>query len=347
MSLINLKNLLNHAKSNKYAVGAFAMTNIDFIEALLESAIEKKSPIILLLAEVHFKYLDIERVAPIIIDRAKSANIPVCVSLDHGLDFQTIVKAIRCGFNSVMFDGSKFPLDENIRKTKEITKIAHSIDVSVEAELGYVGGESVGEKAPESHTPDKNLFTNIKDAKKFYEETGIDALAVAIGNVHGIYKGEPKLDFSLLKELSESLPIPLVLHGGSGISDNDYRKSIELGICKINYYTGMTMAAVTRMRQYLIENPDINSYPDIIKISMQAVMEDVKERLDVFGSSGKCDSSNSLCLCCNEKSCGINIGSNRTPKFLKETAYNDLVRVISDDITDNIQNLIKNKNYDL
>ncbi|MDD3521088.1 MAG: class II fructose-bisphosphate aldolase family protein [Actinomycetota bacterium] len=338
MSLINLKNLLGHAKSNKYAVGAFAMTNIDFIEALLESAIEKKSPIILLLAEVHFKYLDIERVAPIIIDRARSANIPVCVSLDHGLNFKTIVKAIRCGFNSVMFDGSKFPLKENISQTKEITRIAHAVDVSVEAELGYVGGESVGEKAPESHTPDKNLFTNVKDAKRFYEETGIDALAVAVGNVHGIYKGEPKLDFELLKELSDTLPIPLVLHGGSGISDDDYKKSIELGICKINYYTGMTMAAVKRMRAYLTENPDVNSYPDIIKTSMLAIMEDVKERLDVFGSTGKCDSSDSLCLSCDDRSCGINIRDNNHSSS-GTISYKDLIKTISDKVSNNILNL--------
>jgi len=337
MTLINLKNLLNHAKSNKYAVGAFAMTNMDFIEILLESAIEKKSPIILLLAEVHFKYLDIERVAPIIIDRAKSANIPVCVSLDHGLNFEAIIKAIRCGFNSVMFDGSKYPLLENIRQTKEITKIAHSVDVSVEAELGYVGGESAGEKAPESHSPDKNLFTNVKDAKRFYEETGIDALAVAIGNVHGIYKGEPKLDFELLKNLRDSLPIPLVLHGGSGISDVDYRKSIELGICKINYYTGMTIAAVKKMRQYLIENPDINSYPDIVKISMQAMMEDIKERLDVFGSRGKCDSRGSFCLSCDKENCGIINNDNNSHI---QGSYSDLIKTISEDVSERIKKLI-------
>jgi len=342
MSLINLKNLLGHARKNKYAVGAFAMTNIDFIEALLESAIEKKSPIILLLAEVHFKYLDIERVAPLIIDRARSANIPVCVSLDHGLNYKTIIKAIRCGFNSVMFDGSKFPLEENIRQTKEITRIAHTVDVSVEAELGYVGGESVGEKAPESHTPDKNLFTDVRDARKFYEETGIDALAVAVGNVHGIYKGEPKLDFDRLRELRDTVPIPLVLHGGSGISDDDYRKSIEFGICKINYYTGMTMAAVKRMREYLDANPDLNSYPDIIRTSMHAIREDVKERLDVFGSTGRCDSSNSLCLSCDDESCGIgiDIGSN-SQSSLKEIPYNDLVKTISDKVSNNILKLTR------
>ncbi|MHB1346499.1 MAG: class II fructose-bisphosphate aldolase [Candidatus Humimicrobiaceae bacterium] len=338
MTLINLKNLLNHARSNQYAVGAFAMTNMDFIEALLESAIEKKSPIILLLAEVHFKYMDIERVAPMIIDRAKSANIPVCVSLDHGLNFETIVKAIRCGFNSVMFDGSKYPLMENIRQTKEITKIAHSVDVSVEAELGYVGGESVGEKAPESHSPDKNLFTDVKDAQRFYEETGIDALAVAIGNVHGIYKGEPKLDFDLLKNLRDSLPVPLVLHGGSGISDADYKKSIELGICKINYYTGMTIAAVKKMRQYLIENPDINSYPDIIKISMKAMMEDIKERLDVFGSKGKCDPEDSFCLSCDEENCGIS--SNKDLSYSASSVYGELIKTISEDVSERIKKLI-------
>lgn len=337
MAIINLKALLGHAKENKYAVGAFAMTNIDFIEALLESAIERKSPIILLLAEVHFRYLDIEKVAPLIIDRAKTANIPVCVSLDHGLNFETIIKALRCGFSSVMFDGSGFPLEENIKRTKEITRIAHSVNVSVEAELGYVGGESVGEKPQESHIPDKNLFTSVKEAKRFYEETGIDALAIAIGNVHGVYKGEPRLDFGLLKDISDAIPIPLVLHGGSGISDDDYKKCIELGICKINYYTGMTTAAVKKMREYLDANPDASSYPDIIRVTMQAVKEDIKTRLDVFGSSGICDPENSVCLSCKDEFCGA-ASRNSQPDFSK-ISYNDFIKNISDKVIKNILNL--------
>ncbi len=333
MSLINLKDLLKHARLNKYAVGAFALTNIDFIESLLESALAKKSPIILLLAEVHFKYLNIEKVAPIIIDAAHKAKIPVCVSLDHGMNYETIVRAIRCGFSSVMFDGSKYPLEENIKKTKEITKIAHSVDVSVEAELGYVGGESVGEKAPESHTPDQELFTGADEAKRFYEETNIDALAVAIGNVHGIYRGEPKLDFQLLKDLRDNIPVPLVLHGGSGISDVDYRKSIELGICKINYYTGMTIAAVKKMRQYLNENPDVNSYPDITSLCMNVIREDVGKRLDVFGSTGKCNPHNTTCLACDKNNCGVSVNDGYS--------YSALVEQISREVLDSIKNTIQ------
>jgi fructose-bisphosphate aldolase class II len=305
MSLINLKNLLNHSKQNKYAVGAFAITNMDFVDTLLECALKKNSPIILLLAEVHFKYLDIEKVAPVIIDAAKKVDIPVCISLDHGLNLETIIKAIRCGFTSVMFDGSKYPLEENIRLTKEVVRIAHSVDVSVEAELGYIGGESASEKMPESYAPKKELFTKVVEAESFYKKTNVDALAIAIGNVHGIYKGEPSLDFSRLRDIREAVNIPLVLHGGSGISDNDYKELIKLGICKINYYTDMSVYAVEKIRHYLADNPQFNSYPDLIKHAMEGVKKLVCERFDVWGCTNKSASAKSLCFSCDDENCKL------------------------------------------
>jgi fructose-bisphosphate aldolase, class II len=330
MGLINLKNLLNHSKQNNYAVGAFAITNMDFVDALIDCALKKNSPIILLLAEVHFKYLDIEKVAPVIIDAAKRVDIPVCISLDHGQKLETIIKAIRCGFTSVMFDGSKYPIDENIRLTKEVVRIAHSVDVSVEAELGYIGGESASEKMPESHAPKKELYTKVEEAIKFYNDTKVDALAVAIGNVHGIYKGKPNLDFDRLRDIRDALDIPLVLHGGSGISDEDYRELIKLGICKINYYTDMSISAVDEIRNYLSSNPDFNSYPDLIKKAMNAVKQLVCERFDVWGCTNKSASAKSLCISCDDESCKL-----IDPVFsanAKTIVFEDLVENISNEI---------------
>ena len=237
MSLINLKDLLNNAKQNKYAVGAFNITNLSSIDYMVDAAKEQQSPIILQVAEIHLRYFALEDIAPAIISAAKKADIPICVHLDHGLSFPTIIRAIRAGFTSVMYDGSVHPLDENIQTTKEIVKIAKSVGVSVEGEIGSIGGgESVGESLKEGGVANKELFTKVEEAVRFYNETGIDALAVAIGNVHGFYKGEPELDFNRLTQIRDAVPLPLVLHGGSGISDDDFKKAISLGICKINFY---------------------------------------------------------------------------------------------------------------
>lgn len=335
MSLINLKDLLNHAKSNKYAVGAFAVANMDFIDLLLDSAVEKKSPIILLLAEVHFKYIDIEKFSSVVTDAAKKINIPVCLGLDHGQKFETAIKAIKCGFTSIMFDASEYPLEENIKMTKEVVKIAHSVNVSVEGEIGYIGRESDGSDSSESQSLNKELFTKVNEAIRYYDETDVDALAVSIGNMHGIYKGEPKLDFERLDELNKALNIPLVLHGGSGISNEDYKKAINLGICKINYFTQMSVEAVDRIRYFLGQNQKFNSYPDLIKIALNEVEKDVREKLDVFGSSGQIISKNTICLTCKDNLCGIN------NPLLNQNNYDIFLKHISKKISDNVFKLLR------
>ncbi|MHB1336112.1 MAG: class II fructose-bisphosphate aldolase, partial [Candidatus Humimicrobiaceae bacterium] len=227
MSLINLKDLLNHASKNKYAVGAFNVTSINFIDPIIEAAIESNSPVIMQLAEVHFRYLNLEHIAPAIIRAAKEVNVPVCINLDHGKNFETVIRAIRAGFTSVMFDCSEEPLDINIARTKEIVKIAHSVGVGVEGEIGNIGGEAVGVAAPTPHAASTESFTKVEDAVRFYEETGVDALAISVGNVHGTYKGEPNLDFERIDKINKAIPIPIVLHGGSGISDNDFKKAVS------------------------------------------------------------------------------------------------------------------------
>lgn len=338
MALINLKDLLCHARENRYAVGAFNITNLNFIDYLIDAAYEEKSPIILQVAEAHFRYLNFEEIAPAIINSAKKVNIPICVHLDHGKSLKTIIRAIRAGFTSVMFDGSEYPLEENIKTTREIVKIAHSVGVSIEGEIGYVGGEAIGEKAPIAHAPNKELFTSVDEAVRFQKEAGVDALAIAIGNVHGFYKGEPELDFQRLKEIKNAVNIPLVLHGGSGISDDDFRKAISLGICKINFYTGMSAAAVNRIREFLTKNPSVSSFPDVIKKGMDELKETARQRLRVFGSSNMCAPEKTICITCSKEGCGVE--DPRLKPEAKTILYEDLVDRITKEV---VLNYLKKK----
>ncbi len=335
MSLITLKDLLSHARENKYAVGAFNITNLDLIDTLIDAAIEENSPIILQIAEVHFKYLNFEEIGPAIINAAKKVRIPICVHLDHGQSFQTVMRAIRAGFTSVMFDGSHHPIEENIRQTKEVVNAAHSVGVSVEGEIGAVGGEAIGEQAATAHAAEKSLFTKVEEAIRFKEETNTDAMAIAIGNVHGLYKGEPDLDFDRLIQIRDATKVPLVLHGGSGISDQDFKKAVSLGINKINFYTGMSQKAVISVKEYLDKTPGAISYPDLVGKAMQSVKETVRDRLRVFGSSGMCTAEKSICISCDEESCQL-----EDPRFKPESKtvlYSDLVERISKEVLDQLK----------
>ncbi len=335
MALINLKDLLKHAQENKYAVGAFNITNLGFIDTVIDAAVEQRSPVILQIAEVHLRYVNLEEIAPIIVSAAKKVDIPVCFHLDHGESLQTVMRAIRAGFTSVMFDGSHNPLDENIALTKEVVKVAKTINVSVEAEIGHVGGEAVGEKAPIAHAASKEMFTNVDEAARFVNETGVDALAVAIGNVHGFYKGEPDLDFERLAQIHSAVDIPLVLHGGSGISDDDFRRAVSLGICKINFYTEMSAGAVARIKQYLTEKPDVTSLPDVISRGFEEAKKIVMKRLEVFGSKDMCAPEKTLCISCSESTCGFS-----DPKFkpgAKTVLYSDLVEEITKEVITSIK----------
>jgi len=330
-----MRDLLAHAQQNKYAVGAFNITNLDFINHILDAAVESNSPVILQLAEVHFKYLNLEDIAPILIGAAKKVDIPVCIHLDHGESLKTMIRAIRAGFTSIMFDGSKYPLKENMEMTKEVVKIAKSVDVSVEGELGNVGGEVVGVEAAIPHTSSKELFTKVEDAVYFARESGLDALAISIGNIHGLYKGDPELDFDRLEAIRDAVGIPLVLHGGSGISDDDFRKAVGLGICKINFYTGISQAAVARVHKFVEEHPGSISYPDLARLAMDEIKNVVKDRMEVFGSKGQCAADKTLCVTCSDTSCGLD--DPRIKPEAKTIIYQDLVDKISREVLQNIK----------
>ena len=279
MPLVTLKELLNKAKDNKYAVGAFNMLSIENVRGAIMAAEELKSPIILQLAEVHLKHAPIEFLAPVMLEAAKKAKVPVAVHFDHGTNLLDIKKAISLGFSSVMYDGAGKPIEENIRLTKEVVEYASASGVSVEAELGQVGGSEDGNDDIEA------CLTDVEEAIRFVKETNIDALAIAIGNLHGQYKALPNLHFQRLSELNEAVNIPLVLHGGSGTGVDGFKRCIANGIAKINVATAVHSSIAEAYQQ--LANNNNPTYFYYIGANVQATYEAVKKHMEIFESIGK------------------------------------------------------------
>ncbi|MFC7395220.1 class II fructose-bisphosphate aldolase [Scopulibacillus cellulosilyticus] len=240
---MNTKKILKQAQKNKYAVAAFNTYSLETVQAAIAAAEDEQQPVIIALGERYFPTVDIEGFAAMVRAMALKASVPVSLHLDHAYEKESIIRAIQCGFTSVMFDGSKYSLSENIERTKEITEIAHLADVSVEAEIG-----SMAKGAFSDEEEGDGTLTDPESAKQFVEETDIDFLAAAIGTVHGLYKGEPNIDFNRLKKIRDSVNIPLVLHGGSGTSEDKLKQAIDLGICKINVNTEVSIAAVSFLK---------------------------------------------------------------------------------------------------
>ncbi|AZT89482.1 class II fructose-bisphosphate aldolase [Caldicellulosiruptor changbaiensis] len=273
--LVNLNDVLGYTKVKKFGVGMFNGLSADFYEGLIDAAEELKTPIIIGIADRFVDRLDFEMLAEVMIFLAKRSSVPVCVHLDHAKSLKNIMRAIKAGFTSVMFDGSNLPFEENIKKTKEVVEIAHSVGVSVEGELGVVGRGEWDFKNPE-------FYTKPEEAEVFAKQTGVDALAVSIGTVHGVYKGEPKLDFERLAEIRKRVDCYLVLHGGSGLSDDDFKKCIEYGINKVNIFTDLTLAINEKLPEF-IKTTD-NLTPAIFEKIRMIVKEEAIKKLKVFGS---------------------------------------------------------------
>lgn len=285
MPLASLKSVLTKAYQKRYAVGAFNVINLTFLEAITDAAHRTASPVILNIAEVHFPFVTMENIVPVVREIAEREKFDIVLNLDHGLTMTAIERALANKFTGIMFDGSHLEFDENIRQTREIVKMCHALNVSVEAELGAVGGAEGGGLVGEAD-PDK--FTDIDQARQFVKETGVDALAVAIGNSHGRYKGPPQLDFERLTAIRDAVNIPLVLHGGSGISAVDFKKSISLGIAKINFFTGMSDAAIQTTKKFLGDmGTKYNDYPLMMNAVKDSVSQVVAEQMDIFGSVGQ------------------------------------------------------------
>lgn len=280
MTLVNMKELLVKADNENYAVGSFSVANLEMILGAIKAAEELRSPIILQIAEVRLKHSPLEIIGPAMIKAAENAKVPVAVHFDHGLTVDNIKKALNLGFTSVMIDGSSLDLLENIKITTLVESLARDYGAAVEGEIGHVGGSEDGSE-------NKIIkVTDLEDAKKFISDTNIDALAVAIGNSHGVYKGKPKLRFDVLTELNDNLNIPLVLHGGSGIYEDDFRKCATMGIRKINIATA-TFNKVKDSVKDLNERSKDYDYFTLHETEIEGAYENVKKHIKVFGSDYK------------------------------------------------------------
>ncbi|MFS0974025.1 MULTISPECIES: class II fructose-bisphosphate aldolase [Enterococcus] len=282
--LVNLNTILEKAKKEKYAVGAFNATDLNTARGIVAAAESENSPAILQFAEVHSKYISIEQAASMYLELAENSTVPICVHLDHGENFDTIIKAMHLGFTSVMVDASTQPFSENVKRTQEVLKIAKALDVSVEAELGVMNAED-GSGALDYQNMD-DTYTSVKEASNFVEQVNVDALAIAFGTVHGLYKAEPNLNFDRIAEIRQATNKPLVMHGGSGLSNEEYRKSIENGITKINYYSTMAYEVTNGLRNYLNQKDDAFLF-DVDMKTIELVKENISSKIKVFGSSNK------------------------------------------------------------
>ena len=277
MALYNMKEILLDAQKRAYGVGYFNAVNLEMIRAYIEAAEELDSPIIIGTAEALLPIAPFEWIVPAMLDAAQRARVPVAVHLDHTYHFNTLMQALRAGFGSIMYDGSRESHEDNLQHSAAIARIAHGMGVGLECELGSVSGLS-----DEAGHEDKMVYTEPSEAAAFLERTGADFLAVSIGTVHGVYKAEPHLDIPRLKQIRAAVDAPLVLHGGSGLSDADFQNTIAGGIAKINVCTDVILAA----KRALAEHPEA-SYNDGICLAREAMKEATLEKLRIFGSAGK------------------------------------------------------------
>ena len=283
MALVSVTELLVKANREGYAVGAFNANNMEIIQAIAEAAALENSPVIMQASQGAIKYAGLEFITGLVKLAADEYKVPIALHLDHGTDFEQVVKCIRSGFSSVMYDGSKLSLEDNIAMTRKVLEIARPIGVSVEAELGKIGGTE-----DHVHVDERDaLYTDPEEARIFVEQTGVESLAIAIGTAHGQYKGEPRLDFERLKQIKELVKIPIVLHGSSGVPDQTVRKAIELGVCKVNIDTNIREAFVGEMRRVLAKEPNEIDPRKILGPAREATVAIIRQKMGVFGSSNR------------------------------------------------------------
>lgn len=283
--LANLNDVLYPAKKHHYAVGLFNAVNLELARGIISAAESTGSPVIMGTAEVLLPYGPLEEVSYYLLPMAKKANVPVVIHLDHGLRKETCIQALELGFSSIMYDCSTDSYEDNVKKVKEMADIAHSYGATIEGELGHVG-DNPDSAEGNSNLDDPSLFfTDPKMAKDYVDKTGVDALAIAVGNAHGAYKLPPKLDFNRIRTIAQTVDVPLVLHGGSGLTDNDFKRAIQEGISKVNIFTDINVAAVkaeferfSSMDKGLI---------DLIPAAVEAVKQESMKKMKLFSSDGK------------------------------------------------------------
>ena len=282
MPLVTTNEMLKKAQEGHYAVGAFNVENMEIVMAVLKAAEEMNSPVIMQTTPSTVKYAGLDYYLAMVRAAAERTTVPVAMHLDHGNSFDLAMQALRTGYTSIMIDGSHESFEDNIALTRRVTDACAPSGISVEAELGKVGGKE-DDLVADHDSP----YTDPQQAKEFAERTNVTSLAVAIGTAHGFYKGTPKLDFERLSAIREVVSIPLVLHGASGVPDDAVRESIKRGICKVNFATELRVAFSNGVKKYLAENPDAFDPKKYSAVGMEYVTELVKEKISVCGSEGQ------------------------------------------------------------
>ena len=279
--LVNMNDILLPAKAAGYGVGFFNAVNVEMARAIIETAEELQSPVMVGTAEVLLPAMELERVAEYLIPMAKKASVPVCVHYDHGLTFECCMEALKLGFTSIMYDCSTASYEENVEKVGDMTKICHAMGVTVEGELGHVGDNAGAGKLENP----SDYFTDPDMAVDFVQKTGVDSLALAVGNAHGDYAFPPKLDFDRIKVISEKTGLPLVLHGGSGLADNDFRTAVKLGVSKVNIFTDIDKAGKAGIEEGLAAGA--KTMMGLIPYEIAAMKKVVAEKMELFESVHK------------------------------------------------------------
>ncbi len=282
--IVGMNDVLLPAREGHYAVGMFNAVTSDMVRGVVEAAEELRAPILLSTCEIFLKYWPMEELAHYFQFIARRASVPVCFHFDHGKSEAACLRALELGFTSIMYDTSALPFEENLRRVKEMAYKAHSVGVQIEAELGRVGdNEGSAEGADVLDVPE-NYYTDPEQARQFVAETGVDALAIAVGNAHGAYKFPPKLDFDRIDAIADAVPVPLVLHGGSGIGDDDFRTAIRKGIAKVNIFTDLSLAGG---KAAAAAYADGRGLADMVLPAVEAVKQAAAEKIRLFGAAGK------------------------------------------------------------
>ena len=284
-----MKEILGKAKENHYAAGAFDCTSLESVMAITEAAEEMNAPVILQFAESHEHLIPLEVIGPIMVRMAEQSKVPTAVHLDHGTSLEICKKAAELGFNAVMIDASAKEYAENCALTCKVVEFAHKNNISVEAELGHIFTSKTGASEGDGRDySEAEAYTDPQMARDFIEKTDVDALAIAFGTAHGIYTEKPKLDLLRISQIKAAKDIPYVMHGGSGLLEGEYHQAVANGICKINYYTYMSLSGGNAAAEYLKNNEEKNIYfESIARAGTEAMKQDVKKAIQLFGSAGR------------------------------------------------------------
>ena len=276
--LASMKEVLDWAEARGCAAAAFDTPNLELLLAAIGAAEARSEPVIIQHAQLHEEETSIDVIGPIMVDRARKAAVPVCVMLDHGEDIGYVQRALDLGFMAIMIDGSQLPYDENVALTRQVVEMCHACGVDVEAEIGFTTGHEGLENADDDRA---NVYTDPQDAARFVADTGIDALAASVGTVHGFYKAEPKLDFDRITAIRSACGVPLVMHGGSGLTREDTQRAISCGIRKINYFSYMSNAGVRAVEE-LIEQKHPKYFHSLANAATAAMQADAENAMEMF-----------------------------------------------------------------